>query len=113
MTTQTRQLKWVQGLPQIISALQNLLKTKGKDGGNVVGDEEWAERGRYFDEGNLCISEEGYDEGGPYRLRVVLNSTDGSANFEEPLLKLEIRPSPLWLEEVKRLAGGTKGNSNG
>jgi hypothetical protein len=107
MTTQAkfrRRAAWADSLPQIIGALWGLLESQGRStGGHCGGDEEWADlhaRGVQFN--GLIINEEGDYEGGPYRLMVYADSTEDGVNISGPFLKLEIRPSLLWINEVKR-----------
>lgn len=92
---------WVQTLPEIIGTARDLLESeKWSDG--LETDEKWAKTGRECRIGNLIMTEEGNADCGPYRLTVCAKSTEEDMdNWHEPLLKLEIRPSPWWVSSVR------------
>lgn len=94
----------MQTLPEIITGLMGLLESQGHDAGG--GEEAWAQRGKCLNVDGLEIDEEGYRDCGPYRLTVYTGTTEESIETEEPLLRLEIRPGLLWINEVKRLIAG-------
>ena len=92
---------WVQALPEMIGILRGQLEGQ-KTLDLVDTDESWAREAKARDVGNLSILEEGKANCGPYRLTVCAKSTEEDGeNWQEPLLKLEIRPSPWWVNEVR------------
>jgi hypothetical protein len=107
-TSQPSQLSWVAALPEIIETLRARLGgVETFDAAGTV-EEAWAQRSKELDVGQLRITEEGRPQSGPYRLTLCAMSGESPGdlaydNSDEPLLKLEIRPSPLWINEVKRL----------
>ncbi len=101
-------LTWIAALPGIVEDLRRLLEDQKRFEADFAGTAPWSRDAREVLAGDLCIIEEGNPSCGPYRLTVTAMSgePDGE-NLQEPLLKLEIRPSPLWVNEVKRLAASS------
>jgi len=86
-------LTWVQMLSEIVGVLMRQLESQKPF--DLDTDESWTMRTKARDVGNLRILEEGMAKYGPYRLTLCARSTEEDGDNErEPLLELEIRPSP-------------------
>ncbi len=97
---------WPSILPQIVQGLTELANKSGRDS---YGEEPWA-KGKSFTGQGLEVEIDGDFETGPFRIVVYENVLGESeiAEFDAPVLSLEIRPRVLWVREALQLIQAEK-----